>query len=155
MTKEELTPGADSGTTFTSVCINTAIYLPWLASQCLNNGVVFKRATFTHIADAAKSGVHHNGRPADIVVNCTGLASIRLGGVEDAKMYPARAQVVLVRNDADAMYSVSGTDDAPDEAMYIDKSRWRRNDTWRLLSARKLGISAGPESCLKNHEKVR
>lgn len=119
MTKEELSPGADSGTSFTSVCINTAIYLPWLASQCLNNGVVLKRAQFTHICDAAKPGVHHRGGPADIVINCTGLASIRLGGVEDPKMYPARAQVVLVRNDSDAMYSVSGTDDAPDEAMYI------------------------------------
>lgn len=81
--------------------------------------MVLKRAQFTHISDAASPGVHHGGEPADIVVNCTGLGSIRLGGVADGKMYPARAQVVLVRNDSDAMYSVSGTDDAPDEAMYI------------------------------------
>ena len=72
-----------------------------------------------HISDATSPGVHHSGDSADVVVNCTGLGSIRLGGVEDGNMYPARAQVVLVRNDSDAMYSVSGTDDAPDEAMYI------------------------------------
>ncbi|KAK6389350.1 D-amino acid oxidase, partial [Oleoguttula sp. CCFEE 5521] len=36
--KSELPPGIDSGTGFTSVCINTALYLPWLASQCLKLG---------------------------------------------------------------------------------------------------------------------
>lgn len=35
-------------------------------------------------------------------------------------MYPARGQIVLVRNDpADVMASVSGTDDGPGEATYI------------------------------------
>lgn len=35
-------------------------------------------------------------------------------------MYPARGQIVLVRNDAGGVMStVSGTDDGPEEAMYI------------------------------------
>lgn len=117
--KSELKEGIDSGTCFTSVCINTAIYLPWLVSQCLKNGAIIKRAVFKHIADAAAPGVHHSGRPADLVVNCTGLMASKLGGVEDKTVVPARGQIVVVRNSAPAMYGMSGTDDGPDEACYI------------------------------------
>ena len=101
------------------MCINTAIYLPWLVSQCLKNGVVFKRAIFNHICDAAMEGVHHSGKPADLVVNCTGLSASKIGGVEDKSVVPARGQTVLVRNQADAMYGLSGTDDGGDEVCYI------------------------------------
>ena len=53
-------------------------------------------------------------------MNCTGLSSIRLGGVKDSSLYPARGQIVVVRNDAGGIMStVSGTDDGPEEAMYI------------------------------------
>ncbi|SLM39478.1 d-amino-acid oxidase [Lasallia pustulata] len=115
--KDQLSPGYDSGTSFTSVCINTALYLPWLASQCLKNGVVFQRKIFKHIAEAAE--VHHSGEKADIIVNCTGLSAGTLGGVEDKKMMPARGQIVLVRNEANVMCTNSGTDDGEDEACYI------------------------------------
>ncbi|KAK5121422.1 hypothetical protein LTR85_005254 [Meristemomyces frigidus] len=115
--KSELPAGVDGGTAFTSVCINTALYLPWLASQCLKLGVVIKRGIASHIADAAD--MHHSGKRADLVVNCTGLSSLKLGGVEDSNVYPARGQTVLVRNDPHVMATVSGTDDASDEATYI------------------------------------
>ncbi|GAB7346868.1 hypothetical protein MBLNU459_g1950t1 [Dothideomycetes sp. NU459] len=116
--KESLPEGIDGGTTFTSVCINTAIYLPWLVSQCLGRGVIFKRGIVGHVTEAAS--LHHSGRPADLVVNCTGLSSLFLGGVEDKNLYPARGQIVLVRNSpANVMGSVSGTDDGPGEAVYI------------------------------------
>jgi D-amino-acid oxidase len=115
----DLKPGIDNATCFTSVCINPAIYLPWLVSQCLKNGVVLKRATFKHIAAAAAPGVHHLGGSADLVVNCTGLSASKIGGVEDKTVVPARGQIVVVRNVAPAMYSMSGTDDGPDEACYI------------------------------------
>ena len=105
------------GTSFTSVCINTALYLPWLVSKCLANGVIFKRAVFKHIADAAMA--HDSGLPADLVLNCTGLSASKIGGVQDPSVVPARGQVVLVRNQIDALYTVSGTDDGEDEAMYI------------------------------------
>ena len=142
--QSELAEGIDSATSFTSVCINTAIYLPWLMSQCLKNGVVFKRGTFKHISDAAAPGIHHSGQSADLIVNCTGLGkfpcsvrsggvgnltipsstdllvgSLKLGGVEDTTMYPARGQIVVVRNESDKMYSISGTDDNKDELMYV------------------------------------
>ncbi|RFU35463.1 hypothetical protein B7463_g881, partial [Scytalidium lignicola] len=113
-----LPPGVNSATVFTSVCINTAIYLPWLVSQCLKNGCIFKRAVFGHILEAARPGIHPSNR-VDLIVNCTGLMASKLGGVEDKTVVPARGQIVIVRNDAGKMMSVSGTDDGNDEACYI------------------------------------
>lgn len=81
--------------------------------------MVFKRGIFKHIADAAAPGVHHSGQVADLVLNCTGLSARKLGGVQDLSVVPARGQIVVVRNDAGAMYSVSGTDCGPEEVMYI------------------------------------
>jgi len=115
--KSELPAGIDGGTAFTSVCFNTALYLPWLTSQCLKHGVTVRRGIVSHVAEAAN--LHHTGKRADLLVNCTGLASLRLGGVEDAAVYPARGQIVVVRNDPQVMISVSGTDDGSDEATYI------------------------------------
>jgi glycine/D-amino acid oxidase-like deaminating enzyme len=98
------------------VCINTAVYLPWLVSQCRKNGTVFKRAVFKHISEAAD--VHHSGQKADVIVNCTGISSRKLGGVEDAKVFPARGQIVVVRNDPGYMSTISGCDDGEDEVVY-------------------------------------
>ncbi|KAF2688424.1 D-amino-acid oxidase [Lentithecium fluviatile CBS 122367] len=116
--KSHLSPGVDSGTVFTSVCINTAIYLPWLVSQCLKNGVIFKRAVFAHISEAANEGVHASNQ-VDLIVNCTGIMASKLGGVEDKTVVPARGQIVVVRNDAGKMMDISGTDDGDDEACYV------------------------------------
>lgn len=38
----------------------------------------------------------YTSQPA-AVVNCTGLGSLTLGGVEDSKMYPTRGQIVRIR----------------------------------------------------------
>jgi len=105
LSKSELPSGIDSGTSFTSVCLNLALYLPWLASQCLFNGVVIKRGILTHISEAA--GLHHSGRKADVVVNCTGLLASKLGGVADKDVVPARGVTILVRNEADASKPIS------------------------------------------------
>ena len=83
----------------------------------MKRGAVFKRAIVKHISDAAYA--HHAGQKADVVINCTGLSSRTLGGVQDERMYPARGQIVIVRNDPGAMVSASGTDDGEDEALYI------------------------------------
>jgi len=107
----------DGGTSFGSVCINPEIYLAWLVSQCLKNGVKFRRGDLKHIHQAAR--LHHSGQRAQLIVNCTGLGSLSLGGVQDRKLYPGRGQVVLVRNEPRAMVAVSGTDDGPDEAAYV------------------------------------
>ena len=41
--RNELPAGMSDGIAFTSVCINTALYLPWLASQCLKLGIRIRR----------------------------------------------------------------------------------------------------------------
>ncbi|KAL2019846.1 hypothetical protein VTK56DRAFT_9108 [Thermocarpiscus australiensis] len=114
----ELPKGIHSGCEFTSVCINTAIYLPWLVGQCAKHGVQFKRAVLKHISEAAY--VSHTGQKADIVVNASGLLACRLGGVMDKAVYPARGQIVLVRNEArSVMPTTSSSDDGSDEITYV------------------------------------
>lgn len=112
----ELPPGMAYGHEFGSVCINTAIYLPYLVGQCRKLGVEFKRASLTHISQAAS--LHHSGRKADIIINATGLMACKLGGVMDAKVMPARGQIVVVRNVSPAMYCVSSCDDGSEELIY-------------------------------------
>lgn len=99
------------------MCINAPVYLAYLVSQCLKNGVVIKRGVLKHIAEAAS--LHSSGKKADLVVNCTGIMVCKLGGVEDQNVYPARGQIALVRNVAPAMFTTSGTDDGDDEVMYV------------------------------------
>lgn len=115
--KENMPTPADAGQAFTSVCINTPVYLSYLVSQLLKNGAVLSRAVLTHIAEAAS--LHHSGEKTDVVVNCTGLLASKLGGVMDTTVIPARGQIVVVRNTPGAMFTVSGTDDGPDEVCYI------------------------------------
>jgi D-amino-acid oxidase len=117
----ELPEGMHSGCEFTSVCINTAIYLPWLVGQCAKHGVRFRRGTVKHVAEAAEMSLHGQpGQKADVVINATGLLACRLGGVMDAKVQPARGQIVLVRNEARGlMPTPSGCDDGDDELVYV------------------------------------
>jgi D-amino-acid oxidase len=117
--KEDLKEGIDSATAFTSVCINTAIYLPYLAGRCLKQGCIIKREILTHISDAAS--LHSSGQKADVVINCTGLLAAKLGGVMDSTVIPVRGQILLVRNDPGVMLTISGTDDGDDEVCYIMK----------------------------------
>ncbi|UNI13257.1 D-amino acid oxidase [Purpureocillium takamizusanense] len=113
----EVIPGHDSGCEFTSVCINTATYLQWLLGQCLAHGVVVRRMVLRDLAEAQY--LSHAGRPADVIVNATGLGSLRLGGVQDEAMMPVRGQTVLVRNECTPMVSTSGTDDGDTEILYL------------------------------------
>lgn len=113
----ELPKGFVHATTFRSVCINTALYLPWLASQCLKRGVVFRRGIVNHVKDTVP--LHHSGQNATVVVNCTGLFSARLGGVEDSTVHPIRGQIVVVRNDPEIMCDTSSSEDGPEEMTYI------------------------------------
>lgn len=114
--QDELRPGTINGYSFTSVCINTAIYLPWLVSQCIQGNVVFKRGNFNHISEAVN--VHHSGQRADLIINCTGLNAGKLGGVADENMIPVRGQTVLVRNDSGGNFLSEDAEEA-DEVCYI------------------------------------
>ncbi len=124
----------DRGTSFTSVCINTAVYLPWLLGRARAAGVTFRRAVVQHVTDAAalarddkdaRASSAAESPSADdlskvVVVNCTALGARTLGGVHDDRVTAARAQIVLVRNSAGgAMVSSSGSDDNKDELCYV------------------------------------
>ena len=117
LSSSEIPPGQASGCEFTSVCLNLAIYLPWLVGQCLRNGVVFKRAVLSHISEART--MSHTGQAADFIINTTGLGSRKLGGVEDTALAPARGQTVIVRNEFSPMVALSGSDDGPAEICYL------------------------------------
>lgn len=117
LSKNEIPNGYDSGAEFTGVCINTAIYLPWLVGQLLRIGVVLKREIISDIKDAKH--LSHTGRPASVIINATGLGSLSLGGVRDMKLTPARGQVVLVRNRSLPQRTYSDRDDSPTDLMYI------------------------------------
>ncbi|PHH89480.1 hypothetical protein CDD83_5975 [Cordyceps sp. RAO-2017] len=112
-----LPAGHESGCEFTSVCINTATYLQWLLGQCLRNGVVVRRAVLADIGEA--KALSHTGGPARVVVNATGLGSLKLGGVDDGGMLPIRGQTVLVRNECQPMVTTSGTEDGTAETFYL------------------------------------
>ena len=100
-----------------------------MVSQCLKQGVIFKRANIKHISEAANS--QESGRKVDVIVNCTGLSAIKLGGVEDKDMMPIRGQTVLVRNEANLMCSSSGTDDGEEEGCYLMQ---RAAGIWSIVS---------------------
>jgi D-amino-acid oxidase len=85
--------------------------------QCLKHGAIVRRGIVTHVSEVVD--MHASGRRADVVLNCTGLGALKLGGVQDEKVFPARGQTVLVRNDPKAMIYTSGTDDGSEEATYI------------------------------------
>ncbi|ATY62550.1 D-amino-acid oxidase [Cordyceps militaris] len=112
----ELPPGQDSGCSFTSMCLNTPMYLFWLVGQCLRQGVVFRRAVLRDLTEARR--LAYSGRPADVLINATGLGARTLGGVRDAGMLPARGQIVLVRNDGSSMLNTSAVDDGSGEILY-------------------------------------
>ncbi|KAB5577821.1 D-amino-acid oxidase-like protein [Coniochaeta sp. 2T2.1] len=118
LSAHELPADIVAGCEFTSVCINTAVYLPWLVGQCVSHGAVVKRAVLKHISEASGMS-HHPGCPkADVVVNASGLLACRLGGVMDSAMYPIRGQIVVVRDEAPLMLTTSSTDDGEDELLY-------------------------------------
>lgn len=132
--------------------------------------MIFKRGVFRHIADAAE--VHHTGKTADLVLNCTGLSAGKLGGVMDANMIPARGQTVLVRNEANVMADSSGTDEGDDEVCYVmqraagkctecyqsrerlNRSR-RRYAAWRFLPKGQLGLPNRSKPSTSDHEESR
>ncbi|KAG0003442.1 hypothetical protein BGZ65_001699 [Modicella reniformis] len=96
--KEELPPGIEFGTTYTTVSINSPKYLLYLQEKILKLGGTLERGTVSSLKALARIP-HHNKdhTKADIVINCSGLGSRTLGGVHDHQMFPTRGQVVIVK----------------------------------------------------------
>lgn len=77
----ELVPGTVYGVGFTTVCIDTARYLPLLLAQFLRRGGRVKRVFVQHIDQVLLGG--WGERVPDGLVVCAGIGARALGGVED------------------------------------------------------------------------
>ncbi|ETS84914.1 hypothetical protein PFICI_02939 [Pestalotiopsis fici W106-1] len=107
LAKNEVPAWADWATFYRTLTIDPSIYLHWLQSTCIELGVQFKRASLAHIREAFSMV---SPEPA-LVVNCTSLQASKLGGVEDKWLKPMLGQLVIVENDVDGIYGLSGDDD--------------------------------------------
>ncbi|KAI5117888.1 hypothetical protein M0805_002279 [Coniferiporia weirii] len=92
----ELLPGSMSGVAFTTLTIDTPVYLPYLLALFRELGGRTQRSSVHHLAQLAEGAYTDGERPAALVV-CAGIGARSLGGVEDKDVYPIRGQVILLR----------------------------------------------------------
>ncbi|RSM12378.1 hypothetical protein CEP52_002560 [Fusarium oligoseptatum] len=83
----DLPEGTAFGFEMASFVIDVQKYLPWLQAEATRLGIDIHRRIFGHIKEAFD--LYPN---STAVFNCTGLGALTLGGVEDTKMFPARAK---------------------------------------------------------------
>ncbi|EJF63901.1 D-amino-acid oxidase [Dichomitus squalens LYAD-421 SS1] len=101
--QDALVPGTSAGTSFTTVNIDTPVYLPYLLARFLSRGGSIVRGSVQHISQVIEGGpgLFRRGRadpePVHALVICPGLGARTLGGVEDKNVYPVRGQVVIIR----------------------------------------------------------
>lgn len=91
-----MTHGAKCGVSFTTVTIDSPIYLNYLLSRFLARGGRVQRGFVQHISQAI-DGAFTPLRIPDALVVCTGIGTRSLGGVEDKDVFPIRGQTVLLR----------------------------------------------------------
>ncbi|KAL1863815.1 hypothetical protein Plec18170_000655 [Paecilomyces lecythidis] len=87
---EKLPEGAKSAVDLTTFMINPVVYLIWLQTRLLKNGVQFIKRAYNHIDQ-----VFEDFSDAAAVFNCTALGARNLGGVEDKNVYPAKVRASL------------------------------------------------------------
>ncbi|KAJ7637045.1 D-amino-acid oxidase [Roridomyces roridus] len=98
----DLPPDVAEGISFTTLTIDSPVYLNYLLSRFLAAGGSIVRGTVQHIAQVVEGGAGiFSGRkclssPSAVMV-CVGLGARTLGGVEDKEVYPIRGQTVLLR----------------------------------------------------------
>ncbi|KAI0938425.1 hypothetical protein AcV5_000111 [Taiwanofungus camphoratus] len=103
LSEESLVNGAKTGVSFTTVTIDTPVYLNYLMSRFLAHGGNIVRGAVQHVSQVVEGGAHvfTCGRagptPVDALVICPGLGARSLGGVEDMDMYPVRGQIIIIR----------------------------------------------------------
>ncbi|KAJ2867282.1 hypothetical protein GGI22_001094 [Coemansia erecta] len=100
ITTDMLPEGIAYGVEYTTLVINVPVYLVYLMGRfaALGGSVVKRRiAHICEAADVIAERARASRETAPFVVNCAGLGSLDLGGVEDKRMYPVRGQTLLVR----------------------------------------------------------
>ncbi|CAG8554183.1 6598_t:CDS:2 [Cetraspora pellucida] len=90
LTKDELPANVEFGIKYKTVTFNPAKHLSYLLARFYALGGTTKKITLSHIQEAIFDNT-------DIVINCSGLGSRNLGGVQDQDVYPASGQTVLVQ----------------------------------------------------------
>ncbi|KAJ2557929.1 hypothetical protein EV175_001053 [Coemansia sp. RSA 1933] len=89
-----LPDGVAYGVEYTTLTINVPLYLAYMMNLFITNGGSFVQRRISHISEAADVCKEGTG---PFIINCTGLGSLSIGGVEDKNMYPIRGQTLLVR----------------------------------------------------------
>ncbi|KAG8988015.1 hypothetical protein FRB90_003015 [Tulasnella sp. 427] len=98
LSQSELIPGSLSGASFTTLTIDTPVYLPYLLQRFLSKGGRAVRVKVQHVSQAIDGAFSSPGSPPpQAVFVCAGLGARSLGGVEDKDVFPIRGQTVLVR----------------------------------------------------------
>ncbi|KAI4909921.1 hypothetical protein J4E85_011418 [Alternaria conjuncta] len=88
----ELPKGANFGFEFPSTFrINTQVYLQWLQAQALCKGISLVRRHYPSVSE-----VLSDHPSTTLLVNCTGLGSLKLSDIKDTNLYPTRGQTLLV-----------------------------------------------------------
>lgn len=75
----------------TTLILKPDVFLPWFRTKLEKSGVKFKRMDLKSLSDARKLG-------HDILVNATGLGSLRLQDVQDQDLEMIRGQTVVVKS---------------------------------------------------------
>ncbi|TFK49356.1 D-aspartate oxidase [Heliocybe sulcata] len=101
--ENSLVPNTVAGVEFTTLTIDTPIYLNYLLSRFLAKGGAIVRGSVQHISQVVEGGARVfagakcAGTSVDAIVVCAGIGARLLGGVEDKDVYPIRGQTVLLR----------------------------------------------------------
>ncbi|EPQ53595.1 D-aspartate oxidase [Gloeophyllum trabeum ATCC 11539] len=101
--EKNLEPDTVTGVQFTTVSIDTPIYLNYLLSRFLARGGSIVRGSIQHISQVVEGGARvftgakRAGASVDAVIVCAGIGARLLGGVEDKDVYPIRGQTVLLK----------------------------------------------------------
>lgn len=130
-----LPPNCAQGISFTTLTIDSPIYLNYLMSRFLAGGGSIVRGAVQHIAQVVEGGAGiFNGRkclsPPAAVIVCVGLGARTLGGVEDKDMYPIRGQTVLLR----APWIKFGRTMSSESGLWTYVIPRRSGDVWAVFS---------------------
>ncbi|GAN09249.1 D-amino-acid oxidase [Mucor ambiguus] len=89
--KDDLPHGAKIGHKYTTVLINTPVYIAWLAAKFEELGGEIVQRNVGHIDEV------FNIAKNPFVINCTGLGARFLGGVSDEAVFPTRGQTIVIK----------------------------------------------------------
>ncbi|KAJ3055734.1 hypothetical protein HK097_009475, partial [Rhizophlyctis rosea] len=114
-----LPPSYKKGIKFDTLTINVPVYLSNLSQLFLSLGGTFlpvpTSPPLTHITQTFTITTP----PPTLIINCTGLGSRTLGGVEDKDVYPTRGQTVLVKAAVERTVVDFGGRFGGDEVTYV------------------------------------